>query len=79
MTITQFEYIIAVYTFKHFGKAATYCHVTQPTLSKQIQKLEDKLEIKIFDRTKQPVIATEIGTAIIEQAKKIIAEKNVMD
>jgi len=79
MTITQLEYIIAVYTHKHFGKAAESCFVTQPTLSMQIQKLEDELEIKIFDRTKQPVMATEVGTAIIEQAIKIIAEKNLIN
>jgi LysR family hydrogen peroxide-inducible transcriptional activator len=76
MTIIQLEYIIAVSNFKHFAKAANYCKVTQPTLSMQIQKLEEELEIKIFDRSKQPVIATELGSIVLEHAKKIIAEKN---
>lgn len=76
MTLIQLEYIIAVSNFKHFAKAANYCNVTQPTLSMQIQKLEEELEVKIFDRSKQPVIATEIGVLIIEHARKIIAEKN---
>lgn len=76
MTFTQLEYIIAVDTWRHFGKAATKCYVTQPTLSMQIQKLEEELDIKIFDRSKQPVIPTETGMAIIDQARKILAEKN---
>ena len=49
MNIQQLEYLIAVDKYKHFGKAALACHVTQPTLSAMIQKLEDELSIKIFD------------------------------
>lgn len=74
MTIVQLEYIIAVDTYRHFAKAAEHCFVTQPSLSAQIQKLEEELGLKIFDRTKQPVLPTEPGVQLIEQAKKILAE-----
>jgi LysR family transcriptional regulator, hydrogen peroxide-inducible genes activator len=74
MTLVQLEYIIAVDTYKHFGIAATHCFVTQPSLSMQIQKLEDELGVKIFDRSKQPVITTETGTLIIYQAKTIMQQ-----
>jgi LysR family hydrogen peroxide-inducible transcriptional activator len=79
MTFVQLQYIIAVDTFRHFALAAQHCYVSQPTLSMQIRKVEEELGVKIFDRSKQPVIATELGTELIEQARKIIAEKNVMD
>lgn len=69
MTITQLEYIIAVDTYKGFGEAAKRCFVTQPTLSMQIKKLEEDLGIIIFDRSKKPVLTTDIGRQIIEQAK----------
>ncbi len=69
MTLTQLEYVIALDTHRHFALAAEKCFVTQPTLSMQIQKLEEELDVKIFDRTKQPVIPTEIGTGIIAQAR----------
>ena len=69
MTIQQLEYIIAVDNYRHFAKAAEACRVTQPTLSMMIQKLEDELEVKIFDRMTQPVSPTEIGKQIIRQAR----------
>ncbi len=75
MTLTQLEYIIAVDKLKHFGKAAKSCHVTQPTLSMQIQKLEEELQITIFDRTKSPIQTTTEGSAIIEQASRILKEQ----
>jgi len=75
LTFVQLEYIVALDTFRHFAKAAAHCHVTQPTLSMQIQKLEEELDIKIFDRSKQPVIPTETGLTIIEQAKHILHSK----
>jgi LysR family hydrogen peroxide-inducible transcriptional activator len=78
MTFVQLEYIVAVDTWRHFAKAAAHCFVTQPTLSMQIQKLEKELGVIIFDRSKQPVVATEGGIAVIEQAKKILAERNLM-
>ena len=79
MTFVQLQYIIAVDTFRHFASAAKHCFVSQPTLSMQIHKAEEELGVKIFDRSKQPVIATELGAELIEQARKIIAEKNVLD
>ncbi|PZR24186.1 MAG: DNA-binding transcriptional regulator OxyR [Citrobacter freundii] len=78
MTFVQLEYIIAVDTWRHFATAADHCFVTQPTLSMQIQKLEEELDIKIFDRSKQPVVPTETGAEIIEQARIILAEKNLL-
>jgi len=78
MTIIQLEYIIAVDTFRHFARAAEHCFVTQPSLSMQIQKLEDDLGCKIFDRSKQPVIPTEIGEEIIAQARIIIHESRLI-
>ncbi|MDB5154387.1 MAG: LysR family transcriptional regulator [Mucilaginibacter sp.] len=74
MTITQLEYIVAVDTYRSFVLAAEKCFVTQPTLSMQVQKLEDTLGVKIFDRSKQPVTPTEIGIEIIEQARIMLAE-----
>ncbi len=74
MTIQQLEYIIAVDKYRHFGHAAESCFVTQPTLSAQLQKLEQELEVILFDRSKMPVIPTEIGTQIIEQAKRVVSE-----
>jgi len=78
MTFTQLEYIVAVDNFRHFAAAADACFVTQPTLSMQVQKLETDLGVKIFDRSKQPVVPTEAGIDILAQARKIIAEKNVI-
>jgi LysR family hydrogen peroxide-inducible transcriptional activator len=74
MTITQLEYIVAVDTYRSFVLAAEKCFVTQPTLSMQVQKLEDTLGVKIFDRSKQPVIPTEIGIEIITQARIMLSE-----
>ncbi len=74
MTITQLEYIIALDTFRNFVQAAESCFVTQPTLSMQIQKLEDELGVKLFDRSKQPVVPTHIGEEIIVQARQVLKE-----
>lgn len=78
MTFVQLEYIVAIDTYRHFASAADHCFITQPTLSMQVQKLEQELGIKIFDRSKQPVVPTENGIEIIEQARKIIGEKNLL-
>lgn len=78
MTLTQLEYIVAIDTHRHFVLAAEKCFVTQPTLSMQIQKLEEELGVKIFDRTKQPVIPTEIGESIIAQARITLREAAVV-
>jgi LysR family transcriptional regulator, hydrogen peroxide-inducible genes activator len=73
-SITQLEYVIAVERLRHFGKAAKACHISQPTLSMQIQKMEEALGVIIFDRDKKPVLPTEKGTAVIEQAKAVLRE-----
>lgn len=69
MTVQQLEYIIAVDNYRHFANAAEACYVTQPTLSTMIQKLEDELGVKIFDRLVQPVEPTQIGKKILRQAR----------
>jgi LysR family transcriptional regulator, hydrogen peroxide-inducible genes activator len=74
MTLTQLEYIVALDSHRHFLVASENCHVTQPTLSMQIQKLEEELGVKLFDRTKQPVIPTEIGISVIAQSRVILRE-----
>lgn len=76
MTLQQLEYILAVNQFRHFAKAAEHCRVTQPTLSAMIQKLEEELDTRIFDRSQQPVCPTPIGTCIIEQAQNILVQTN---
>ncbi len=74
MTITQLQYVLAVAEHKNFTLAADKCFVTQPTLSMQIQKIEEELNIIIFDRTKKPIQLTTIGHKIVEQAKNIVNE-----
>lgn len=78
MTFTQLEYVLAVDKHRHFARAAKACFVTQPTLSMQLQKLEEELRIRIFDRSKQPVLPTEQGLAVIEHAKLIMAERDLL-
>jgi len=79
MTITQLNYIIMLEKTRNFTKAANLCKVSQPTLSMQIQKLEEELKVKIFDRTKKPIELSDIGIKIINQAKKILIEFKKMD
>ncbi len=74
MSITQLNYLIAVYNYRHFARAAEACFVTQPTLSMQIQKLEDELGVLLFDRSKHPVRPTAIGEQIIAQARIVVQE-----
>lgn len=74
MTITQLKYVLAVAEHKNFTLAAEKCFVTQPTLSMQIQKIEEELKIQIFDRTKKPIQLTDIGQKIVTQAKNIVNE-----
>lgn len=74
MTITQLKYVLAVAEHKNFTLAADKCFVTQPTLSMQIQKIEEELNIQIFDRTKKPIQLTDIGQKIVNQAKNIVNE-----
>ena len=76
MTLVQLEYVVAVDTFQHFAAAARHCFVTQPTLSMQIHKLEQELEIKIFDRSKQPVVPTAPGREFLVLARRVLAERD---
>jgi len=83
MTITQLQYVLAVAEYQNFTLAAEKSFVTQPTLSMQVQKLEDELDILIFDRSKKPISITEVGKKIVAQAKNIVAEadriKDIVD
>ncbi|MBB4119145.1 LysR family hydrogen peroxide-inducible transcriptional activator [Mesonia hippocampi] len=76
MTITQLHYVLAVAEHQNFTKAAEKVFVTQPTLSMQIQKLEEELEVLIFDRSKKPIELTEVGKKIVQQAKNIVNESD---
>ena len=74
MNIQQLEYILAVDTYRHFAKAAERCRVTQPTLSMMVQKLEDELGVKLFDRNAQPIRPTPTGKKVIEQARNALSQ-----
>lgn len=78
MNFQQLEYVVAVDSFRHFVQAADKCCVTQATLSMMIKKLEEELGVLIFDRSKQPVVPTEIGKNIIEQAKIVLKEASLL-
>lgn len=72
MTIQQLRYIIAIDYYRHFGKAAEACNLTQSTLSLMVKKLEEELDVRIFDRESHPVAPTEIGRKVIDRAKVVI-------
>jgi LysR family transcriptional regulator, hydrogen peroxide-inducible genes activator len=78
-SITQLEYVLAVDRERHFGRAAESCHVSQPSLSSQVQKLEEELGVVIFDRSKKPILVTEAGKEIIAQAKIIVREHSKLE
>ena len=77
MTLQQLEYVLALAKFRHFAKAADYCKVTQPTLSSMVQKLEEELGIKIFDRRRQPILPTKavlmssVMREVLRQARRL--------
>lgn len=79
MTLVQLEYILAVDAHRHFAIAAAHCFVTQPTLSMQIHKLEDELGIKIFDRSRQPVVPTAVGEMMLQHARKVKREVTMLE
>ncbi len=79
ITLTQLQYVLAVSTERHFGKAAASCHVSQPSLSNQIKKMEEELNVILFDRSKSPVVPTTIGIEIIRQAEIILKEHAKLD
>jgi LysR family hydrogen peroxide-inducible transcriptional activator len=78
MTLTQLSYLVAVDNHRHFARAAESCFVTQPTLSMQIQKLEEELGVLLFDRSKHPVKPTTIGEKLISQGRTILHEAERM-
>ncbi len=74
MTLTELKYIVAVARERHFGRAAEACHVSQPTLSVAVKKLEDELELKIFERGGGEVTVTPLGEDIVRQAQQVIEQ-----
>ena len=74
MTLTELKYIVAVAREKHFGKAAEACHVSQPTLSLAIKKLEEELDVKLFERSASEVSATPLGEEIVRQAQSVLEQ-----
>jgi LysR family hydrogen peroxide-inducible transcriptional activator len=74
MTLTQLAYAVAVDTYRHFGRAAEHCQVSQPTLSMQLQKLEEELGVQLFDRSRKPILPTSIGERLLAQARVILRE-----
>jgi LysR family hydrogen peroxide-inducible transcriptional activator len=78
-SLTQLTYILALEEAKNFGAAARKCHVSQPSLSAQIQKLEDELGVLLFDRSRQPVVPTEIGRKVLVQARKVINDTQAIE
>ncbi len=74
MTLTQLEYLVAVDTHRHFARAAEACFVTQPSLSMQLQKLEEELGVRLFDRSHQPATPTTIGVDVVRQARLILQQ-----
>ena len=79
ISLTQLEYLLAIDTYRHFAKAADACLVTQPTLSMQLKKLEEELNLALFDRSKQPIIPTDAGKEVIEQARIILREARKLE
>ena len=79
MTITQLKYTLAVAEHGNFTTASDKCFVTQPTLSMQVQKLEEELGVVIFNRSTKPLQVTEIGQKVLFQAKKIVEESSRMN
>ena len=74
MTLTELKYIVAVAREKHFGRAADACYVSQPTLSVAVKKLEDELEIKLFERSAGDVSVTPLGEQIVRQAQSVLEQ-----
>ena len=72
MTLQQLRYIIAIDDYRHFGKAAEACNLTQSTLSLMVKKLEEELDVRLFDRDAHPIVSTEIGRKIIDRAKVVL-------
>ncbi len=78
MTLQQFEYIAAIDTHRHFSRAADVCFVTQPTLSNMVKKLEEELGVVLFDRSKSPVVPTVEGAILVDQARAVLKEVQLL-
>ncbi|MCB1044208.1 MAG: LysR family transcriptional regulator [Acidobacteria bacterium] len=78
-SLTQLEYLVALDEHRNFTQAASACHVSQPTLSTQVQKLEELLGAPLFDRLQKPLEPTQIGHQVVLQARHILAEAKVLD
>lgn len=74
MTLTELKYIVAVARERHFGRAAEACHVSQPTLSVAIKKLEEELDVRLFERGASEVSVTPLGEEIVRQAQQVIEQ-----
>ena len=79
MTLTELRYIVALQQTQHFGKAATKCFVSQPTLSIAIKKLEDELNVSLFERSRNKVRATPLGEKIILQAQSVLDQASIIN
>lgn len=78
MTLTELRYIVALQLTGHFGKAAEQCFVSQPTLSVAIKKLEDELDVALFERSRSQIRATPLGEQIIQQAQTVLEQASVI-
>lgn len=78
MTLTELRYLVALAEQQHFGRAAEICCVSQPTLSMAIRKLEENLEVLLFERSKSGIRATTMGEQIIAQAQRIVAQADAI-
>ena len=78
MTLTELRYIVTLAREKHFGHAAERCHVSQPTLSVAVRKLEDELGVPLFERSKNSIQVTEIGRRIVDQAQRVLDQAGVI-
>src|SRR4051812_45297044 len=74
MTLTELKYIVAVARERHFGKAAEACHVSQPTLSVAVKKLEEELELKLFERSANEITVTPLGEEVVRQAQAVLEQ-----
>jgi LysR family hydrogen peroxide-inducible transcriptional activator len=78
MTLTELRYIVAVARERHFGRAAEACHVSQPTLSVAIKKLEEELDVRIFERGASEISVTPLGDEIVRQAQSVIEQASAI-
>ena len=74
ISLIQLEYVLALSTYGSFVAAAEHCHVTQPTLSMQLKKLEEELGVLLFDRSRQPLMPTDVGAKVVQQARTALHE-----